>query len=99
MLLLFRYFLIAYSAVIVLAYLVLGISVNLAPLSYVFVLLANIYMVVCTRRNFMLFIVTFILFFSNYSIIINFILLHALIINSKQSLNPRHSILIRNTAW
>lgn len=69
MLLLYRYFLISFSAVLVVAYLVLGISVNLAPLSYVFVLLANIYMVVCTRRNFMLFIVTFILFFSNYSII------------------------------
>lgn len=69
MLILYRYFLIAYSAVLIVAFLVGGVRTNFAPLSYVFVLLANIYMIVCSKRNFMLFIVSFILFFSNYSII------------------------------
>ncbi len=69
MLLLYRYFLIAYSAVLIVAFLIGGIRMDFAPFSYVFVLLANIYMLVCTKRNFLLFIVSFILFFSNYSII------------------------------
>lgn len=69
MLSLYRYFLIAYSAFLIVAFLIGGIRMDFAPFSYVFVLLANIYMLVCTKRNFMLFIVSFILLFSNYSII------------------------------
>ena len=66
---LFRYFLIAYSAILFVAYVVLGVTLNMAPVSYLYILMANIYMVICSRHNFMPFIVAFILLFCNYSII------------------------------
>jgi len=66
---LFRCLLIAYSAILFLAYVVLGVKADLTPVSYLYILMANIYMVLCSRRNFLLFILAFIVFFCNYSII------------------------------
>jgi len=67
--LLYRYFLVGYAFLLILLYSVLGLKTDITPISYTFVLVANIYMVICSRRNFLLFLVAFILFFSNYSII------------------------------
>lgn len=57
------------SAFLLIAYTIFGLCVDLAPVSFVFVIVANIYMILRSRRNFLLFIVAFIIFFCNYSII------------------------------
>lgn len=67
--LLFRYFLIGSALLLIPFYAIRGLHTDFTPFSYIFVLLANIYMVISSRRNFLLFIVAFILFFSDYSII------------------------------
>lgn len=67
--LLFHYFLVGYAFLLIFFYAIFGLATDMTPISYVFVLMANIYMMICSRRNFLLFIVAFILFFSNYSII------------------------------
>ena len=65
----FRYFLIGLSAFLLISYVAFGLGVDLTPVSFLYVILANIYMVARSRHNFLLFIVAFILFFCNYSII------------------------------
>lgn len=66
---LFKYILLGLSAFLLTAYIVFGLSVNLTPVSYIFVIMANVYMVLRSHGNFLLFLVSFILSFCNYSII------------------------------
>lgn len=66
---LLRYILVGYAFILVVLYTIFGLDGNLTPFSYIFVLMANTYMVICSRRFFMLFIIAFILLFCNYSII------------------------------
>lgn len=47
----------------------IGLSYDFKPLSYWLVLIVNIYMLWCTRNNLMMFLITFIITYSNYSII------------------------------
>lgn len=65
----YRYVLLGISAFLLIAYTIFGLGVDLTPVSFVFVIVANIYMILRSRRNFLLFIVAFIIFFCNYSII------------------------------
>lgn len=52
----------------------MGLTIDLTPYSYMFVLAVNIYMLLKSKNNFLFFCVFFIIFFSNYSIIyVNYI--------------------------
>ena len=71
----YRVFLLINSAALFLVYVIWGMDIDLTPYSYIYVLMANFYMLLQSRRNFLLFIIFFIILFSNYSIIYsNFIM-------------------------
>lgn len=57
------------SALLFSVYVLFGMDVDVVPYSYVYLLLVNTYMLINSRRNFLLFIVFFVILFSNYSII------------------------------
>ena len=65
----FRYMLVGIGALILIAYILFGMGVDLTPVSFMFIIMANLYMLCQSRQNFMLFIIAFIIFFCNYSII------------------------------
>lgn len=65
----FRFFLLINSALLFTAYVAFGLDINMAPYAYIYTLLVNIYMLLQSRKNFLIFIVFFIILFSNYSIV------------------------------
>lgn len=65
----YRYILLGVSAFLLIAYVIYGLGVNLTPISYLYIIIANVYMVFQSRKNFLLFIVSFIILYCNYSII------------------------------
>ena len=65
----YRYILLGVSAFLLIAYVIYGLGVNLTPISYLYIIIANVYMVFRSRKNFLLFIVSFIILYCNYSII------------------------------
>lgn len=72
--LLYRYFLIYLSIPAILSYFIKGFDFNMTPYSYLLVLAVNIYMLICSRRNMLLFLLSFFILYFNYSIIyVNFI--------------------------
>lgn len=56
-------------AILFAIYVAFGLNINIMPYSYICLLMINVYMVLQSRKNFLLFIVFFIILFSNYSII------------------------------
>ena len=65
----YRLFLLINSFFLLFVYACFGMTVSIAPYSYIYLLLTNIYMLLMSRKNFLLFIIFFIILFSNYSII------------------------------
>lgn len=71
----YRLFLLINSAILFAVYITFGLNIDITPYSYIYILMTNIYMLLQSRKNFLLFIVFFIVLFSNYSIIYsNFIM-------------------------
>ena len=71
----YRVFLLINSAILFSIYVAFGLNIDVMPYSYIYLLMINVYMVLQSWRNFLLFIVSFIILFSNYSIVYsNFIM-------------------------
>lgn len=65
----YRVFLLINSAILFAVYVAFGLNIDLIPYSYIYLLMINVYMLLQSRQNFLLFIVFFIILFSNYSIV------------------------------
>lgn len=65
----YRVFLLINSAILFAVYVAFGLNNDVTPYSYIYLLLINVYMLLRSRQNFLLFIVFFIIFYSNYSIV------------------------------
>lgn len=57
------------SVIYIMMTLILGIDTPLSPYNYILMLLINVYMVVCSKDNFLLFVISFFMLFFNYSIV------------------------------
>lgn len=57
------------SAIYIMMTLILGIDTPLSPYNYILMLSINVYMVVCSKDNFLLFVISFFMLFFNYSIV------------------------------
>lgn len=65
----YRVFLLINSAILFAVYVAFGLNIDVMPYSYIYLLMINVYMLLQSRQNFLLFIVFFIILFSNYSIV------------------------------
>ena len=65
----YRVFLLINSAILFAVYVAFGLNVDVMPYSYIYLLMINVYMLLQSRQNFLLFIIFFIILFSNYSIV------------------------------
>ena len=65
----YRVFLLINSAILFAIYVAFGLDVDVMPYSYIYLLMINVYMMLQSRQNFLLFIIFFIILFSNYSIV------------------------------
>ena len=57
------------SAIYIIMTLIWGIDTSLSPINYILMLAINVYMVVCSKDNFLLFVISFFMLFFNYSIV------------------------------
>ena len=65
----YRVFLLINSAILFAVYVAFGLNIDVMPYSYIYLLMINVYMLLQSRQNFLLFIIFFIILFSNYSIV------------------------------
>ena len=71
---LFRIALYLINVILILYHITQGISTDAQPYSYFVMLITDLYILWCSRKNMMLFLVAFVISYSNYSIVFaNFI--------------------------
>lgn len=65
----FRFFLIGFSSLYLLFLIANGMEKDFMPYNYILTLLINIYMILASRKNLLLFLILFVIGYSNYSFI------------------------------